>query len=120
MATHLFWALVKLSEGAVGPGLACGDLPGSVTDLADGKHVAYAVGAEHTIHSGIATGHVLHPIAADDRYVTVMSGLSIGPGTGFSIRCIAQHVRTNLADDPGVVILIMRLAQAAAEDRRCS
>jgi hypothetical protein len=58
-------------------------------------------------------------MAADDCYVTVMSCLGIGPGAGFSIRCIAQHVRANLADDPGIVTLIMRLAQAAAEDRRC-
>jgi hypothetical protein len=53
-------------------------------------------------------------MASDDRYVTVISGLGIGPGTGFSIRCIAQHVRANLADDPGIVTLIMRLAQEAA------
>ena len=110
-------AFVKPSEGIRSTGLARGDLPASVTNLADGKHVTYSVGAEYTINLGIATGHVLHPIAADDRYVTVMSGLRIGPGTGFPIRCVAQHVRADLADDPGVVTLIMRLAQAAAEQQ---
>ena len=47
----------------------------------------------------------------------MVSCLGIGPGTGFTIRSDAQHVRRNLHDDFGVIALVMGLTQAAAEEQ---